>query len=658
MLRVTSIDPGAITLATGSVSLRRFAQRVNETLVVGQLLDAPVRIADTGEDVIVVDAAMEPTRTRDWVVGRLAVRARRTRLTRRPEVRVIPWRAVTGLSLTDRQGTEGLLAVFETMRAADLASTLQALPDKRRHEVAAALDDERLADVLEELPEDRPGARSSPSWSRERAADVLEEMDPDDAADLLAELPAGRAGRLLELMEPEEAEPVRRLLSYSSDTAGGLMTTEPVILPPRRDGRRGARPDPRPRPPPRAGRAGVRVPPADRDADRPLPRLRALPAAAARAAVRAGRRRARQRHSSRSPRTRRSPRSTRYLATYNLVAVPVVDDRGHLLGAVTVDDVLDHLLPDDWRDRSPTSTTVPRTTRRSGWPRRRPLMPEVTTNRRLDNPRLGRRRLDLDPEASARCRSGSPGSWAPAVPVYMTVFVIVWIAWNVGAGACAFDPYPFILLTLAFSTQASYAAPLILLAQNRQADRDRVQLEEDRSRAAAQKADTEYLAREIAALRLALGEVATRDFLRSELTARRAARRARRPATHPADARPDERSVASASVTDRSGRRRAPSSRPCTPRSPPSTTPRSAARSPSSAWSSASRSVDGVASRSSVLPHRRRLPAAGHDHRRGSPPPSRRVPGVTAVERRPRRDERRAAQGAARARCAAARRGR
>ena len=84
MLRVTGVDPGAITLATGSVSLRRFTQRVNETLVVGQLLDAPVRIADTGEDVIVVDAAMEPTRTRDWVVGRLAVRARRTRLTRRP----------------------------------------------------------------------------------------------------------------------------------------------------------------------------------------------------------------------------------------------------------------------------------------------------------------------------------------------------------------------------------------------------------------------------------------------------------------------------------------------------------------------------------------------------------------------------------------------
>src|SRR5690349_7467032 len=144
MLRVTGVDPGAITLATGSVSLRHFTQRRNETLVVGQLLEAPVRLTDTGEEMLVVDAAIEPTRTRDWVVGRLAVRTRRSRLTRRPEVRIVSWRAVTGLSLTDRQGMDGLLAVFETMRPADIAGTLTALPTKRRHEVVDALDDERL----------------------------------------------------------------------------------------------------------------------------------------------------------------------------------------------------------------------------------------------------------------------------------------------------------------------------------------------------------------------------------------------------------------------------------------------------------------------------------------------------------------------------------
>ncbi len=98
-----------------------------------------------------------------------------------------------------------------------------------------------------------------------------------------------------------------------------------------------------------------------------------------------------------------------------------------------------------------------------------------------------------------------------------TILVVVWISLNVFAVQLRWDPYPFILLNLAFSTQAAYAAPLILLAQNRQADRDRVQAEEDRARAASVRADTEYLARELASLRVAVGELATRDFIRGEL---------------------------------------------------------------------------------------------------------------------------------------------
>jgi uncharacterized membrane protein len=99
-----------------------------------------------------------------------------------------------------------------------------------------------------------------------------------------------------------------------------------------------------------------------------------------------------------------------------------------------------------------------------------------------------------------------------------TAVVVVWILVNIAAVGLRFDPYPFILLNLAFSTQAAYAAPLILLAQNRQENRDRVALEEDRRRAEETKADTEYLARELAALRLAIGDVAkTRDYLRREL---------------------------------------------------------------------------------------------------------------------------------------------
>jgi uncharacterized membrane protein len=146
----------------------------------------------------------------------------------------------------------------------------------------------------------------------------------------------------------------------------------------------------------------------------------------------------------------------------------------------------------------------------------------VAEGQRLDIPR-GRTRsigsfLRLNPD--------SVGRFAEAIARFLgtgrflavqTIIVIVWILLNVFAVRLQWDPYPFILLNLAFSTQAAYAAPLILLAQNRQADRDRVQAEEDRARAATTRADTEYLARELAALRVAIGELATRDFIRGEL---------------------------------------------------------------------------------------------------------------------------------------------
>ncbi len=141
---------------------------------------------------------------------------------------------------------------------------------------------------------------------------------------------------------------------------------------------------------------------------------------------------------------------------------------------------------------------------------------------RLDVPREpGRIKLPrFDPEAFGRWSEGfARFMGTPRFIVYMTVVILGWLGWNVLAPrGWRFDPYTFTFLTLILSLQASYAAPLILLAQNRQADRDRLALEEDRRRAGMQKADTEYLSREIAALRIALGEVATRDFLRSELS--------------------------------------------------------------------------------------------------------------------------------------------
>jgi len=146
-------------------------------------------------------------------------------------------------------------------------------------------------------------------------------------------------------------------------------------------------------------------------------------------------------------------------------------------------------------------------------------VPELTSGRRLDQPRgSGRFRLNIDPDTFGRlserlARFLGTGKYL----FWQTLTVIVWIVLNLVAVSLRWDPYPFILLNLAFSTQAAYAAPLILLAQNRQDDRDRVSLEEDRNRATQTKADTEYLARELASLRLAIGEVATRDYLRGEL---------------------------------------------------------------------------------------------------------------------------------------------
>jgi CBS domain-containing protein/sporulation protein YlmC with PRC-barrel domain len=349
MLRVADIDPTAVTLASGSVSLRGFHQRPNETLVLGQMLDAPVRLRDSGEEAVVVDAAIEPLRSRDWVVGRLAVRARRPRLTRRAQVQVLPWSAVQGLSLSDRQGTEGLLAVFETMRPTDLAVALSELPRKRQHEVIDSLDDERLADVFEELSESEQRTLLG-HLDSERAADVLEAMSPDDAADLLHELPDEEARRLLGLMEPEESEPVRRLMRYSSDTAGGLMTPEPIILRPDATVAealaRIRNPD---IPPALASMVFVCRPPTATPTGRYLGcvhaqrLLREAPFELVAGVVDA-------------ELDRLAPDATlgeitRYFAAYNLVEAPVVDGEDHLLGAVTVDDVLDHLLPIGWRDR-------------------------------------------------------------------------------------------------------------------------------------------------------------------------------------------------------------------------------------------------------------------------------------------------------------------
>lgn len=350
MTRVTGVESGQIII-TGVVNMRRFEQRASETLVLGELLDRRVRLVETDEEVTVLDIGLTqlPAR-RDWEIDKVFVRkGKGGALRRKGETLTVEWSAVTGFSLEEHgQGAESLLATFEQLRPADLAGVLHHLSAKRRAEVAAALDDDRLADVLEELPEDDQ-VEIIGKLQDERAADVLEAMDPDDAADLLSELPEEEKERLLALMRPEEAADVRRLMSYEERTAGGLMTTEPIVLRPDAtvaDALARVRdPDLSPalaaqiyvcRPPdetPTGKYLGLvhfqrllRDPPftlVSSIADTDLPAL---------------------------PPDTPLPEVTSYLAAYNMVAAPVVDESGALLGAVTVDDVLDHLLPDDWRE--------------------------------------------------------------------------------------------------------------------------------------------------------------------------------------------------------------------------------------------------------------------------------------------------------------------
>src|SRR5690606_10830353 len=247
-----------------------------------------------------------------------------------------------------------LLSTIADLKAADVADVLHDLPMDRQLELAAELSDERLADVLEELSEDDRVAIVS-AMEANRAADVLDLMQPDDAADLVNELPPDVAGSLLELMEPEEAEDVRRLIAYPERTAGGLMTTEPIILPPESTVAvalaSARRPDVTPA---LATMVFVVRPPLETPSGKLLGVVHIQRALREPPAVQLG-----------------SlldvdietvgphddiGKVTRLLATYNLTALPVVDDEGRLLGAISVDDVLDHLLPEDWRDADTDDT--------------------------------------------------------------------------------------------------------------------------------------------------------------------------------------------------------------------------------------------------------------------------------------------------------------
>jgi Mg/Co/Ni transporter MgtE len=345
--RVTSIDNGHVII-TGLLNMRRFEPRTNEISILSEMLDRSVTLIETNEKVTVEDIGMELSKTGDWFIERVHVMRKGAGFRRRGASSTVTWAEISGIAINEtNQGVSNLLNTLANLRAADLASVLHDLTVKRRAEVARALDDERLADVLEEMDE-ASRVELLAELEGERAADVLEEMDPDDAADLLREVGQERAQALLALMEPEDAEDVQRLMHYEDYSAGGMMTTEPIVLT------------------------------ADSTVAEALSRVRlseVAPGLASQVFV--------CRQPIETPTGRlmgivhiqrllREPPATllggildsdiaplsaeatlnevaSYLASYNLLAVPVVDANERLLGAVTIDDVLDHLLPENWR---------------------------------------------------------------------------------------------------------------------------------------------------------------------------------------------------------------------------------------------------------------------------------------------------------------------
>jgi Mg/Co/Ni transporter MgtE len=351
MTRVTAIDAGQV-YTTGLLNMRRFEQRPTETLVMGQMLDRSVTIKETGVTGVVYDVAMEQARNRDWVLSRVAVQEPSKGFRRRGQTHVVEWRDVSGLTKHEpTQGATHLIAALNDMRPADAANMIHDLPAERRTAVVAALDDERLADVLEELPEEDQ-VEILEHLDSERAADILEEMSADDAADLIADLNPETAATLLGLMEPDEAEDVRRLMSYADNTAGAMMTPEPVILSPDATIADALAHVRNPELTPSLAalvyvcRQPLETPTGKLLGAAHIQRLlREPPSTLVAAAL----------DDSMDPLRPDASMDqvAAHLATYNLVAAPVVDDDGRLLGAVTVDDLLDHMLPEGWRDRAP-----------------------------------------------------------------------------------------------------------------------------------------------------------------------------------------------------------------------------------------------------------------------------------------------------------------
>ncbi len=358
--RVSSITNGQV-ITSGLINVRRFAQRGGEVRLIAELLGRKVSFNDGSGPGTIEDIAIIETAAGDWNVSQVFVRRPRaggSPFSKGPTT-LVDWSEIAETA-TDGEGqsAEQLIAAYSELRPADLATTLLELPQGRMLEVAEELPDDRLADVLEEMDESDQ-VDIITQLDDERAADVLEEMEPDDAADLIAELPQERGEALLDLMEQDDADDLRLLLSFGRDTAGGLMTTDPIILSAEATVAEALAMIRRHETHPAlAAAVCITLPPFESPTGRLLGivhfqrMLRYPPHERLGALI----------DEETEPVNVATPAAevSRILASYNLVSVPVVDSAGRLVGVVTVDDVLDHILPNDWRSHDDDASTPKR----------------------------------------------------------------------------------------------------------------------------------------------------------------------------------------------------------------------------------------------------------------------------------------------------------
>jgi len=347
--RVLSIDPEGIRLRSWDVDLNPFKPRAGEHLLGGSIIDNQI----DGE--VVSDVALRPTvsaRENGWEVAKVRL-TRRGVLGRRSTYRLVEWTEVAGLFAPSTE-MAAEAARLRDMHPSDVAAIVHTLPHSQRQQLAKEMDDDHLADLLEEMPESEQLALLS-NMDLDRMVDVLEEMEFDDLADLLAEMPAQQRTTVLEAMDDDDADVVRQLLSHAPGTAGSLMTPEIIMMSANATVAEALAQVRNPewlitiaaqvfvtQPP-------FRAPTGNYLGVVHLQRLLREPPSTELGRI-----------VSKDPTVSPSISDrevAEFLASYNLLAVGVCDDAGHLLGAITVDDVLDRMLPADWRQRRRQAAT-------------------------------------------------------------------------------------------------------------------------------------------------------------------------------------------------------------------------------------------------------------------------------------------------------------